>query len=373
MKGHKDDIPDFGFPVDHNVALLGHELGNVLNGLLGMAELLGDSGLNAEQFRWLKAIEHSSRQMQSLIQTVRFFESESGLSIVPRYNRTDGVELLEQVVISHTPAASSRNNQLLLVLDPDLPKHWFCDSCLVRQLLDNLVGNAIKFTSAGKIVIEVAAAHGSGTASEMLELRISDTGPGLGTAAGKWIFDAYQRSCPSTGDQSGDRGLGLFICRNIVLAMNGKISCSSPKSGGARFTVALPEALIFNETYSPVLNSSLLAQIRCQLKLGEPLRRSVMNFLTRLGVSCSNHEPATAHTSGHGIVLLISDAAGMKENPLPGLLLTPQSRPGLALGSRILAAPVLESSLGLLLLEMALQWRSLAIRNGIPGSAPEQR
>ena len=373
MKGYKGDIPESGFPVDHNVALLGHELGNVLNGLLGMAELLGDSGLNAEQLRWLKAIEHSGRQMQSLIQTVRFFESESGLGIVPRYNRTDGIELLEQVVISHTPAARLRNNQLFLVLDPGLPKHWFCDSCLVRQLLDNLVGNAIKFTSAGKIVIEVAAVPGSGTASEMLEFRISDTGRGLGVAAGKHLFEAYQRSCPSRGDQSGDRGLGLFICRNIVLAMNGRISCASPKSGGASFTVTLPEALIFSETHSPVLNSSLLSQVRCQLKLEEPLRCSVANFLTRLGVSSTNREPPAPRASGHSIILLISDAAGMTENPLPGLLLTPRSQPGLELRSRTLDAPVLESSLGILLFEMALQCRGLAIRNGIPGSTPEQR
>jgi hypothetical protein len=151
MKGHKGGFPSTIFPDDHSVAMLGHELGNVLNGLLGMAELLGDSGLSAEQDRWLTAIEHSGRQMQSLISTVRFIEGGAGLNIVPRKRRADGMELLEQVIISHTPAARLRNYRLILVMEPGLPRHWYCDACLVRQLLDNLVGNAIKFTCAGKL------------------------------------------------------------------------------------------------------------------------------------------------------------------------------------------------------------------------------
>jgi len=373
MKGQKGDFPSTTFPDDHSVTMLGHELGNVLNGLLGMAELLGDSGLSAEQDRWLTAIEHSGRQMQALISTVRFLEGGAELNIVPRKRRADGMELLEQVMISHTPAARLRNNRLLLVTEPGLPRHWYCDACLVRQLLDNLVGNAIKFTCAGEIVVEVTSAPGTGAAGEMLEFRITDTGPGLGAVAEKQIFGAYQRSSPSHGDNPGDRGLGLFICRKIVLAMNGRISCSSPEGGGACFEMALPEALILQQDDLPVLRSSLLAQVRCQLELGYPLRRSVENFLTRLGVRWSNHEPTAVRSSGYGLTLVISDAARTPGNHLPGLLLTPLSHSGRAPGSRILDAPVLESSLGALLLEFALQWRSLEIRNGTPGSVPTPR
>jgi len=373
MKGHKGDIPSTIFPDDHSVTMLGHELGNVLNGLLGMAELLGDSGLSAEQGRWLTAIEHSGRQMQSLISTVRFLEGGAVLNIVPRKRRADGMELLEQVIISHTPAARSRNNRLLLVIQPGLPRHWYCDACLVRQLLDNLVGNAIKFTFAGEIVVEVASVAGAGAAGEMLEFRITDTGPGLGAITEKQIFGAYQRSSPSHGDNPGDRGLGLFICRKIVLAMNGRISCSSPKDGGACLEVTLPEALILQQNELPVLRSSLLTQIRCCLELGYPLRHSVENFLTHLGVRWSNHESTDGLSSGPGLTLVISDGARTRGSHLPGLLLTPLSHPDRAPDSRILDAPVLESNLGALLLEIALQWRRLEIRNGSPDSVPTQR
>ena len=373
MKGQKGGFPITVFPDDHSVTMLGHELGNVLNGLLGMAELLGDSGLNEEQDRWLTAIEYSGRQMQSLISTVRFFEGGKGLNIVPRKSRVNGVGLLEQVIISHTPAARSRNNRLLLVTEPGLPRHWHCDACLVRQLLDNLVGNAIKFTWAGDIFINVASVPGSGAVGEMLEFKISDTGPGLGVVAEKQIFGAYQQRHPSDGENPGDRGLGLFICREIVLAMNGRISCSSPKSGGACFEVILPEALIPGKDRLPVFCSSLLTQIRCQLKLGYPFRRSVENFLTRMGVRWSNHEPTAAATSGEGLTLVISDTAGARGSYLPGLLVTSLAHPEWAPGSRVLDAPVLESNLGALLLEIALQWRRLEVRNGTPDSIPKPR
>jgi len=373
MKGHKGGIPSTIFPDDHSVTMLGHELGNVLNGLLGMAELLGDSGLSAEQDRWLTAIEHSGRQMQSLISTVRFLEGGAELNIVPRKRRADGMELLEQVIISHTPAARSRNNRLLLVIQPGLPRYWYCDACLVRQLLDNLVGNAIKFTCGGEIVVEVASVPGAGAAGEMLEFRITDTGPGLGAVAEKQSFGAYQRSSLPHDDSPGDRGLGLFICRKIVLAMNGKISCSSPRDGGACFEIALPEALNLQQNDLPVLRSSLLAQIRCQLELGYPLRRSVENFLTHLGVRWSNHESTHRLSSGPGLTLVISDAAKTRGSQLPGLLLTPLSQPDKAPESRVLDAPVLESNLGALLLEIALQRRRLEIRYGNPGSVPTQR
>ena len=367
MKGHKGGIPITDYPDDHTVVVLGHELGNVLNGLLGMAELLGDSGLNPEQDRWLKAIQHSGWQMQSLIKAVRFFQGEAGLNILPRKSRVDGVEILEQVVTSHTPAARSRMNRLLLVTDPGLPRHWYCDSCLVRQLLDNLVGNAIKFTRAGEVVIEVASIAAEGAAGEMLEIRISDTGPGLEVTDPQLIFGAYQRGRSSRGDKPGDRGLGLFICRKIVLAMNGRISCVNPKGGGARFDIVLPKTLIFSETKPLLMRSTLLTRIRCELKLGNPLRRSVENFLDRLGVCWSNHPPSISRSSDQDFVILISDAAGPAGEHIHGLLLTPRAQTGPALHSRTLYAPVLESNLGRLLLEIALQWRVLGIRNENPG------
>ena len=256
-------------------------------------------------------------------------------------------------------------------MEPGLSRYWFCDPCLIRQLLDNLVGNAIKFTHAGEVVIEVVSAPVAGVAGDMLEFRISDTGPGLGAVAEKQIFGAYQPSLSARGESTGDRGLGLFICSKIVLALNGRIANCSPKGGGACFEITLPEALIFQQGDSTNLHSSLLSGIQYQLKLGHPLRRSVENFLIRLGVTWSNNEPGAPPVSDHGLTLVISDADRAVDNDLPGLCLTALAHPDQDLGSRFLDIPVLESNLGALLFEIVLQWRNLEVRNGIRGSSPK--
>ncbi len=118
MKGLERGNTSTVFPDDHQLAILGHELCNVLNGLLGMAELLGNSGLTAEQGRWLRAIVHSGKQMESLIRPGRFFRTANQTVCLPHPARVDGLELLEQVIISHTPAARVRKNRLFLVVHP---------------------------------------------------------------------------------------------------------------------------------------------------------------------------------------------------------------------------------------------------------------
>ncbi|MCJ7815864.1 MAG: HAMP domain-containing histidine kinase [Xanthomonadales bacterium] len=370
MKGHDHGIPSTVFPDDHNLAILGHELGNVLNGLLGMVELLGDSGLTADQGRWLRAIEYSGRQMESLIRSGWFSRKVNQPVCVPHRSRVDGMEILEQVVTSHTPAACSKNNRLFLVAKPELSRYWLLDACLTRQLLDNLVGNAIKFTRSGEIVIEAASVVVDGKSGGAVRFRVSDTGPGFDAAAAEQIFGAYHRGNDSGEAETGNRGLGLYICRSIARAMRGQITCSSPEGGGAHFEVVLPGALCIEETSSSMLRSSLLEQFRCQLRLGGALKRSIANFLARLGVRYSDQEVASP---GPGLALLISEAPRQRVKDPPSLLFTLNAHSGMALNNRILEAPLLESNLGAILLEIALEWRSLVLRNENPGSIPRPR
>jgi hypothetical protein len=370
MKGHENGIPSTDFPDDHNLLVLGHELGNVLNGLLGMAELLGDSGLTVEQGRWLRAIEVSGRQMESLIRTVWRPDKAGRPGIAPRCERVDGIDLLEQVVISHTPAARSRNNQLFLVAEPRLSRYWRVDDCLVRQLLDNLVGNAIKFTRSGEIVIEAEPAEVDGKPGGAIRLIVSDSGPGFDGPVTEHIFRAYHR-CSDAGEESaGNRGLGLYICRSIAMAMRGQITSVSPEGGGARFEVVLPGALSIEKPGQSMLCSTLLEQVQCQLRLGSALRRSVANFLARLGVQFSDRE---INPPGESFVLVISETPRQLTGQPPSLLFTPHSGCGVAPHRKILEAPLLESTLGAMLLEMALEWRSLVLRNENPGSIPKLR
>lgn len=357
MKGRKGDLPVTVFPDDHPLAMLGHELGNVLNGLLGMAELLSESGLDPEQRRWLEAICHSGYQMHALIGVCRRWHGGVRTGFEPERTRFDGIELLERVLTSHTPAARERKNRLVLLTDPGLPRHWVCDACLVRQLLDNLLGNAVKFTSHGDIVVE-AAAGGKDGGGRRLEFCISDTGSGIVDAVGESLFEAYKGSGNVSGDSTGDRGLGLFVCAEIVRSLRGRITCSNSTGAGARFRISLPDTLVRPMRGAAPLRSALLERVRCHLELDDPLRLSVKNFLTRLGVRPPN--------SDGGLELKICEVPGQEGNDLPELLLKPLGRPAPGFACRRLPAPVLESSLGTVLLEMALEWQA-CVRNGKPG------
>lgn len=373
MKGQKRSLPVSVFPDNHSLLVLGHELGNVLNGLFGMAELLGDSGLNAEQGRWLRAIEHSGRHMQSLICSPGLFAIGQGSGVFPEKTRVDGIEMLEQVVISHTPQARSGKNNLLLLVDPGLPRHWDCDPCLVRQLLDNLVGNALKFTRAGEVVVEASSQPGNRASEPMLRLQVVDSGPGLGLESGKRIFEAYQRGSDSETDRTGDRGLGLFICKKIVLAMNGRISCSSPDSGGTRIEIVLPGTFMDGKSLPSAFRSALLAKLQCELKLSGSLRPCMENFLDRLSIPWSQNPFLP---SPRALVLEIMDRS---VGPVthyghsPDLSISARSCSALAPRTRVLKAPFLQSSLEAVLLEMALEWRCLEIRSENPDSTPPLR
>ncbi len=366
MKGQNSGFPLNVFPNGHNLDLLDHELGNVLNGLFGMAELLSDSGLNAEQNRWLRAIEHSGRQMQSLIRAVRDSGDSIGLVSGPQKIRVDGLDMLEQVVTSHTPAARLSNNHLLLVIDPRLPRYWHCDPCLVRQLLDNLVGNAIKFTSDGEVVVEVSAAGSGPAAGAPLKFCVSDTGPGFDAEFENRIYGAYQRAGVSGESGPTGRGLGLFICHTLVMSMDGRISCSNPAGGGAQFEIILPGTLVAQATGPKLPHSSLFSQMHCHLMLTGELLRSVENFLGRLGISYSR---GSSIDDSHALELSITAPARRSGSFSMGLLRVSDARADPRLLSRVLHTPLLQSSLGSMLLETALEWRRDGLRSDKPDSA----
>jgi hypothetical protein len=359
MKGQKLNVQTGGLPAVESTALLGHELGNVLNGLLGMAELLGESGLNREQRRWLDAIEHSGLQMLALIQPERLVGPGPGLSLQPRMRRVDGVRLLEQILTSHVPAAKARQNRLLLIINPELPRYWDCDPCMVRQLLDNVLGNAIKFTLGGDVLVEATA----GSAPQTLALRISDSGPGPGLKRlTDSDFSRQDRSAPSAS-RCNDRGLGLPICRLIMGSLKGGLHFERRVSGGARVEMSIPGVL--NDRAAIVFHpNALFEHLRCFLRLPEPLSGSVGNALRRLGVKCTERKPSPRCQK---FCLEITEATGLQHagcglcvSPLPGGY---PAHPG-----KEISLPLLESSLGSLLLEMVLEWRSDEINHGKQGS-----
>lgn len=368
--GHGTSTTLSALPADHQLAVLRHELANVLNGILGMAEVLAGSGLNAEQRQWLCAISSSGQQMQSLISSMLADTAFTVPGQLPSDTRIDGVQLLEQVLISNTPAALARGNRLFLVTPPNLARRWSADPCLLRQILENLVGNAIKFAANSVITIEAAPVTPGIDGRYSLCLRVCDSGPGFDPAMARRIFTAYAQWGEPQADRPDSRGLGLHICKELVKTMQGAITCANREAGGASFEVTLPDVLSAKTGRSAVSRSALLKRICCFLDLTDTLQRSVEGFLARLGVRCIESPESCPDRA---LCLAISEKETSTAGAIPGLVLTPQVAKGAPLPVKTIESPVLESRLGQVLLELALEWQRLALRSENPGSTPTRR
>ena len=356
---------------DQDMAELSHELGNVLHGLLGMAQLVRDSALTVEQDQWLGAIEQSGQQLRRLIEAFRPHRDRSVRRPDPGSSRIDGIELLEQVALSHAPAALDRGNRLLLIAGPDLPRTWRCDPCQLRQLLDNLLGNALKFTNSGDVQLEARNWRCNEDGSATLALAVTDTGPGIGAEVAGRMFGAYQQGSEGVRDAPQGHGLGLYICRRIAQALGGEIRWTTPAGGGARFEIRLPGVLV-GPPVSIHPHSRLLQSVCCRLELSGPLLRAVAGCLSRLGVPW--HEAARAAACGErrgadGVLQIqVSEIQTDGAHPGPLLLFQRSAEAG---GPRTLLGPPLECNFGPLMFEMVLEW--LWIRDGKLGSVAELR
>ena len=359
MTGRKKEVSEASLPINHDTSILGHELGNVLNGILGMTELLLNSGVSPEQRRWLHSIECCGLQMRQIVEWIESSDDRSESEFLPRHALFNGPAMLEQSLTSHLPEAVKKRNSLVLLIDPDVPHFWHCDPCLLRQLVDNLIGNALKHTVSGEVSLRASYAPGS-EAPCGLRIQIADSGSGLDATEMKQIFEAYRQGRSAVEG----KGLGLYICKRIVQAMGGQVRCSDTGEQGSCFEVMLPNTLVRTHERS-VPGAALLEQVHCRLLLEGNLYRSVCSILTRLGISWSqdgSDRPAEPER-GIQVFFRVGKAAGrLSPEALPALCLENRS-----LSSKSLTLPVFESTLGPVLLEMALEWLS---RYGRPGSAP---
>lgn len=347
---------------DRNLAMLGHELCSVLNGIQGMTELLGGTRLNGEQQQFVEAVKLSIRQMHWLIGGISSGRRGRKFPLPPAHRALDGPELLEQVIRCHSRAATMKNNLLLLTVDPKLPQRWFSDVRLLRQIIDNLLSNAIKFTQSGQVVLEARCQPAGQNSDTGLELLVRDTGIGFNQAEAQRIFKPFVQAGPGIGQAHGGTGLGLYICRKFVSRLRGQLDCSSQPGSGSCFRVFLPDAIEPGQLGERDLNSCLLSSLTCQLSIQAELGRSVESLLTRMGIMIEPRGVGEKPFAKDGLLVEISsvDPCSKEAALNHGLLLTPRPVPtsrGSLPGARRIQPPFLASTLGPLLMEMALEWR----------------
>jgi two-component system, sensor histidine kinase and response regulator len=224
------------------LATISHEIRTPMNGVLGAADVLARSALEASQHKWVAVIQESAHTLMGLIDGVLDHSKiEAGhLSIEPQALALR--PWLASAVDALSPLAASRGVELQWTADADLPMHIQADGLRLRQIVTNLLGNAIKFSSGREQPGQVRLAAQRESAGHWM-LRVADNGIGLTAAAQAKLFQPFVQADSSTTRQYGGCGLGLAISQRLAAAMGGHIQVQSEPGQGACFTVCLPLVL----------------------------------------------------------------------------------------------------------------------------------
>lgn len=216
------------------LATVSHEFRTPLNGILGMADLLGDTRLDPEQSTYVKALRSSGEALLGLVDDILDFAKVEAGKLELADAPFDPVALIEDVTELMAPRAQAKGIEISAMIGQDVPERLVGDAERLRQILLNLIGNAVKFTQEGGVGIEADAVAGE------FVVAIADTGPGIRTDRLATIFEEFEQG-GMTGhrDQAGT-GLGLAIARRLARAMGGDIEAGNRENGGALFRLALP-------------------------------------------------------------------------------------------------------------------------------------
>ncbi|MEO8311809.1 MAG: response regulator [Caldimonas sp.] len=268
------------------LANMSHEIRTPMNGILGMAGLLLDGAVSARDQHYARTMQRSAIALLQVINDILDFSKiEAGMLDVEELD-FDLHALLDETLQIFASAADAKGIELAVHVGAEVPGFVRGDPGRIRQVLSNLIGNAIKFTAQGEVVVEVGV-EASGPGATLLRMTVCDTGIGIDAELCQRIFDPFTQADGSTTRRYGGTGLGLAISRQLTHMMGGEIGVTSALREGSQFwfTLRVGCSAQGGTAVAPVLagrrvlvvddNPTNLEILQCQLASGAMVARGV--------------------------------------------------------------------------------------------------
>ena len=326
------------------LAAMSHEIRTPINGIIGAAELCQETQLDSEQRAYADTVVQCSNTLLSLVNDVLDFSKiEAGQLNLEKLSFNPGA-LMEDVVHEFIQLARKKQIELIVAYDEELPRYLMGDPMRLKQIIYNLIGNAVKFTEAGEIVLRAETLeHNEGGAR--VRFSVSDTGIGIPPSRRDAIFQSFTQADMSTTRRYGGTGLGLTICKELVDLMEGSIKVESEVGDGATFILEIPFELAANPGAESIPYNPELAGLRVLIVDDNSTNRDIYQQMCkgwgyRSSIACEGVE-----------ALAILEEACHVDDPYQ-LVLLDQQMPGLTgldLASLVLSRPELRKTKMLLL------------------------